>query len=516
MIGMLFPVHAVAVNLLVLIAALLGLVFTVLIALRYREERLRGFDNLDAIQRACSTVGMAIAFGVLAAVIGLVGVLLVPANIAVSVGLGAILALCVPLVAALTLTPALITLRYDRVFRSRSSESDGAEETNVAPSAIGGRISRTLDWIVSVSVARPVPSALAVVAILVALSVPVLDLNLGFNSSETIPNRHDNREAYGPQHHEAFTRLAENFPAGAMSPVEIVVDAPFADPDVEFMVADLRAAVTFDQDFAPQAIVQTNLDRDVVLMSVPTISHPESESAIEAVRRLRDEHIPDVFGDTGTEVWVTGRSAFASDLLHLIERYTLVVLALVLASSTVILLVATRSLLVPILTTMMNLLSAGAALGVLVLLSPNRPGTTDQALAIEAWLPILIVPLLVGLLTVTQLVLFGRIKEYYGQTGESAASITSGISAAVGTVTLLSLVMAAVFGNLVLEITEWRLFPLRQFGVAMAVGLALNTVIVQLILLPATLKLLGDSAWYFPRFLEWLPDVSVAPQLLKR
>ena len=128
-----------------------------------------------------------------------------------------------------------------------------------------------LDWIVSVAMARPVPSAVAVIVILVVLSFPVLDLKLGFNSSETIPNRHDNRAAYGPQHHEAFTRLAESFPAGAMSPVEIVIDAPFADPDVEFMVAELQAAVTFDQAFAPQAIVQTNLDRDVVLMSVPTI-----------------------------------------------------------------------------------------------------------------------------------------------------------------------------------------------------------------------------------------------------
>ena len=516
LIGMVFPVHAIAANLLVLITAVAGLVFTVLIALRYREERLEGFDNLDAIQRACSTVGMAIALGVLVAVIGLVGLLIVPANIAVSVGLGAILALCLPLIGALTLTPALITLRYDRVFRSRSSATDGPEEPDVGPSTGGGRLSRMLDWIVSFSVDRPVPSALAVIVILAALSFSVLDLKLGFNSSETIPNRHDNRRAYGTQHHEAFIRLAENFPAGAMSPVELVVDAPFADPDVEFLVAELQAEVTFDQDFAPQAIVQTNLDRDVVLMSVPTISHPESETAIEAVRRLRDEHIPDVVGDTGIEVWVTGRSAFAADLLHLLERYTPVAVALAVVSSLLILLLATRSLVVPALFTPINLLSAGAALGVLVLLSQNRLETTDQALAIEAWLPILIIPLLIGLLTVTQLVLFGRIKHHYGQTGESATSITSGMSSAVGTVTLLSLVMAVVFGNLVLEITEWRLFPLRQFGAAMAVSLALNAVLVQLVLLPAALKLLGPSAWYFPSFLKWLPDFGVAPQSLKR
>ncbi len=513
LIGVLFPVHALAVNVLALIAAVLGLVLPILIALRYREERLRGHDNLDAIQQACSTVGVAIVFGVLSAVIGLVGLLVVPVSTVVSMGLAAILALGVPSIGAVTLTPALITLRYDRVFSDQAAESDGPEGT---PSNGKGKLSRFLNRIVSIAMDRPVPSALAVIVILVALSFPVFDLTLGFNSPETTPNRHNRREAYGPQHYEAFTRFAERFPAGAMSPVEVVIDAPFADPEVETRVAELQAAVTFDQDFAPQAIVQTNLDRDVVLMSVPTISHPESESAIEAVRRLRDEHIPDVFGDTEVEVLVTGRTAFAADLLDITQRYTLPVVALVLVSSLLILIMATRSLIVPVLVTAMNLLSTGAALGVLVLLFQCVAGTANGTPVIEAWLPMLIVPLLVGILTVTNLVLLGRMREHYCQTGEISESVTSGMSASVGTVALVSLVMAAIFGNLVIELFSWRLAPFHQFGVAMAVGLLLNTVLVQLILLPAVMKLTGDSTWYFPSFLNWLPDFGGAPRSLER
>ena len=128
----------------------------------------------------------------------------------------------------------------------------------------------------------------------------------------------------------------------------------------------------------------------------------------------------------------------------------------------------------------------------------------------------LIVPVLVGLLTVTQLVLLGRIRECFNQTGDHTESTTSGMSATVTTVTLLSLVMAAVFGNLMVEIFGSRLFPLHQFGIAMAVSLVLNAVIVQLVLLPAVLKLLGPAALYLPRFLEWLPDFSVAPRSLQR
>ncbi len=509
LIGMVFPVHAIAANVLVLVAAVVGLVFPVLIALTYREERLKGHDNHDALQRSCSTIGMAMAFGVLLAAIGLVGMLAVPSNLVVSAGVGAILALCVPLIGAVTLTPALLTLRYDRVVTSRSAESDEPESNSCSRR---GRFTRALDRIVKVAVERPVPSSIAVIVTLVALSFPLLDLKLGFNSPETIPNRHGDREAYGPQHHEAFTRLVGGFPAGIMSPVEVVIDAPYADPDVEPRVADFQAALTFDKSLSGQTLVQTNLDRDVVLISSPTISHPDSEFAIAAVQNLRDELVPEVFGDAGIEVFVTGRSAFSADLLNLVERYTPFVVALVLVASLIILVLATRSLIVPALVTLINLLSAGAALGVMALIYQSG----DGALVTEAWLPMLIVPLLFGLFTITQLVLLGRIRECHSQSGEFTESIAAGMSATASTVTVISLVTAAIFGNLVVEVFGWRLFPFHQFGVAMAVGLVLNTVIVQLVLLPAILKLLGDSAWYFPSFLEWLPDLSAAPRSLKR
>ncbi len=516
LIGLVFPVHAAAANLLVVIAAVVGLVFPILIALRYREERLGGHNNLDAIQRSCSTVGTAIAFGVLSAVIGLVGLLTVPSNLIVSLGLGAILALCVPLIGAVTLTPALITLRYDRVAKSRMADSDDPAEIDGNSSNGRGRLSRLLNLIVSFAMNRPVPSSLTAVFVLFVLSIPVLDLNLGFNSPETMPNSHDAQSAYGPQHNEAYTRLTERFPAGVMSPVEVVIDATYANPGVKALVTDFQAALIFHKAFSGQTLVQTNLDQDVVLISSPTIGHPESKVAIDAVRNLRDELVPEVFGDTGIEVLVTGRTAFAADLLHLVELYTPIVVALVVVSSLVVLILATRSLIVPALFMLVNLLSAGAALGVMALLYQSGDGATDGTRVTEAWLPMFIVPLLFGLLIATQLFLLGRIRECRTQTGDNTESITAGMNAAVGTVTLVSLVMAMIFGNLVIELFSWRLFPFHQFGVAMAVGLLLNTVIVHLVLLPAALKMLGDSAWHLPGFLEWLPDIGVAPQSLQR
>ena len=502
------PIHAVAANALALIAAVVGLVFPILIAHRYWEERLCGHDKLDSIDRACSTAGMAVFFGGLSAMIGLVGLLIVPVNIVMSVGFGAILALAVPLVASVTLTPALIALRGEGNIESRPPESDDSAATDDPPPIGWGRLSESLGWVARLAMARPILSAVVVTALLAELSFPAFNLKLGFNSVETMPNRHENRKVYGPQHNQVFVRLAEDFPAGIMSPVEIVINAPFADPDVETRVAELQAALTADPEFTGQIVVQTNLDQDVVLITVPTDSHPESESAIEPVRRLRDEHISEVFSDTGIDVMVTGRSAFTADMVHLVERYTPVVMAVVLASSFLILLVATRSLVVPALTTLTNLLSVGAACGIMVFVFQQGFGWIHRTPVIEAWAPMLFAPLLFGLLSVNHLLLLGRIRERYAQTGDNADSVASGLGATVGVVTAVSLIMAAVFGNLVVEIFARRLIVFHQIGIALAAGMLLDTVIVRPILLPSAMKLLGAATWYFPPFLNWLPHLG--------
>ena len=508
LIGLALPVYAVALNALVLIAAVVGMVFPILIAHRYRDERLLGHDKLSSIDRACSTAGLAIVFGGLSAMIGLVVLLIVPANIVMSAGLGAILAIAVPLLGATTLTPALIALRGDPKIESRLHESDDSAATDDPPSKGWGRLPRLLYWVAKLAMRRPVLSAVVATILLVVLSLPALNLKLGFNSVETMPNRHENRNAYGPQINQAFTQLAEDFPAGVMSPVEIVINAPFVDPDVEARVALLQAALTTDPEFSGQIVVQTNLDRDMVLISVPTRSHPESESAIESVRRLMDEHIPEVFDDAEIEVLVTGRSAFAADLMHIVVSYTPVVLAVALASSFLILLVATRSLVVPVLATLMNILSVGAACGIMAFAFQHDFGWIRRMPVIEAWAPMLFVPLLIGLFTVNHLLLLGRIRERYAQSGDSAESLASGLRATVGVVTVMSLVMAAVFGNIVVEAFEWRLVVFHQIGIALAAGLLIDAVLVRLVLLPSALKLLGPATWYLPPILKWLPDIG--------
>ncbi len=406
----------------------------------------------------------------------------------------------------MTLTPALIALRGDPKIEPGPPESDDSAATDDPPSRGWGRLSRSLRWVGRLAMTRPVLSAVVVTILLVVLSLPVLNLMLGFNGVETAPNRHESRKAYGPQHYQAFKQLAEDFPAGVMSPVEIVIKAPFADPEVEIRVAELQSSLATDPEFAGQIVVQTNLDMDMVLISVPTRSHPESESAMESVRRLRKEHIPEVFGGSAIEVLVTGRSAFAADLMHIVVSYTPLVLAVVLVSSLLILLVATRSMVVPVLATLTNLLTVGAACGIMVFVFQHDFGWIRRTPVIEAWAPMLFVPLLFGLLTINHLLLLGRIRERFAQTGDNAESLASGLRETIGVVAVVSLIAAAVFGNLVVEAFQWRLVVFHQIGIALAVGLLIDAVIVRLILLPSTMKLLGATAWYFPPFLNWLPD----------
>ena len=359
-------------------------------------------------------------------------------------------------------------------------------------------------------------SAVVVTILLVVLSLPVLNLMLGFNGVETAPNRHESRKAYGPQHYQAFKQLAEDFPAGVMSPVEIVIKAPFADPEVEIRVAELQSSLATDPEFAGQIVVQTNLDLDMVLISVPTRSHPESESAMESVRRLRNEHIPEVFGGSAIEVLVTGRSAFAADLMHIVVSYTPLVLAVVLVSSLLILLVATRSMVVPVLATLTNLLTVGAACGIMIFIFQHDFGWIRRTPVIEAWAPMLFVPLLFGLLTINHLLLLGRIRERFAQAGDNAEALASGLRETIGVVVVVSLITAAVFGNLVVEAFQWRLVVFHQIGIALAAGLLIDAVIVRLILIPSTMKLLGATAWYFPPFLNWLPDFGADRRSLQR
>ena len=226
------------------------------------------------------------------------------------------------------------------------------------------------------------------------------------------------------------------------------------------------------------------------------------------MRRLRDEYIPRAFSGVSAEVLVTGTTAEEIDFIDLGRRYLPIVLALVLALSFIVLTLAFRSIVIPVKAIIMNLLSVGAAYGILVLVWQKGVGNEifgfPQVDVIQAWLPIMLFAILFGLSMDYQVFLISRIRERYLQTGDNDEAVAYGLRSTGGLITGAALIMVAIFGGF----AAGDLVPTAQFGFGMAVAILLDATIVRSVLVPSTMKLLGDRNWYLPGFLSWLPDLT--------
>ena len=246
----------------------------------------------------------------------------------------------------------------------------------------------------------------------------------------------------------------------------------------------------------------------MVLITVPTSHLPESEFAHDAVRRLRDVYIPEIFADTSVDVLVTGGPARAADYLEVVEHYAPYVVAIVLIFSVLSLLITTRSVVFPFLATIARLLSLAAAYGIVVIAIQQGVGAGRGLLryhhipAVESWGVVLTFALIFGVYVVLDLYQAARIREKYVQTDDSIEAVTYGLRSTAWVSTVASLVMVGVF--FVLALGDLPVF--HQVGFALTVAVLIDAVIVRLILLPSAIKLLGAATWYFPPFLKWLPD----------
>jgi len=236
---------------------------------------------------------------------------------------------------------------------------------------------------------------------------------------------------------------------------------------------------------------------------------PSGEAATAAVERVREEYVPGIFGDSGVEVLVGGATAFNKDFFDLTDTYTPIVFVFVLGLSFLLLTVVFRSIVVPIKAILMNLLSVGAAYGLIVLVFQKGVGADlfgfQQVEAIEAWLPLFLFSILFGLSMDYHVFLLTRIREHWDLTGDNANSVAHGLRTTGQIITGAALIMVAVFAGF----AAGDLAALQQMGFGLAVAVFLDATIVRSVLVPATMRLLGDRNWYLPRWLQWLPDIHV-------
>ena len=488
LVGQIYRLSFFIVNMITMIGLAVGIDYSLFIVGRYREERAAGLGTREAVTKAGATAARAVFFSGITVVLALVGMLVVPASVFFSLGLGAILVAVIAVLAALTLLPAILSLVGDRINSLR------------LPFLGGNRRGRGRFWIriTRMVMTRPLLSLALSGGLLIAATAPVFDLNLGALGIDTLPDSMASKRG--------FQVLESEFSAGLVSPATIVVDGDVRSKEVQDGIDRLISALRQDPGYG-EPRVQANEAGNVAVISLPFNAERYEGGGVEGVRHLRAEHVPNAA--IPADVYVGGSAAERTDFRDLAASWTPRVFGFVLGLSFILLTIAFRSLVVPIKAILMNLLSVGAAYGLLVLVFQRGIGARlfgfQQVEVIETWIPLLLFTVLFGLSMDYHVFFLSRIRERFDQNQNNQASVAFGLASTAGMITGAALIMVAVFGGF----AAGEMVMFQQVGFGLAVAVLLDATVIRSMLIPASMQLLGKRNWYFPRFLEWLPDVRV-------
>jgi RND superfamily putative drug exporter len=486
-----FTLSVFVVNMLSGMGLALGIDYALFVISRYREERVAGAVKDRAITRAGATASRAVLFSGSTFAVAMVGMLLVPTTIMRSLAAGAIIVGVVSVASALTLLPALLSLLGDRVnalripFVGRNlGRADSSE----------GRFWRA---IVERVLARPALYLVVSVALLLAAASPIFGLHIGSNGVSTLPSSLPSKQGY--------IALERYFPSQNPYPAQVVSEGGGARA-----VAALRRLETDLRDnpsFGPGSL-QTAAHDDVALLSVPVRGDANGNAAVAAVRALRVQAREEL-APTGATVYVGGHTAQQADYYDAVTQPTPYVLLFVLGLSLIVLTIAFRSIVVALVSIVLNLLSVGAAYGLLTLVFLRGVGASvfgfHQVAVVDAWVPLFLFSVLFGLSMDYQVFLMSRIKERHDSGASTHDAVAGGIATTARIITGAALIIVVVF----IGFARGQLVMFQQMGFGVAVALLIDATIIRSIVLPSMLGLLDRRTWYLPRWLGWLPRVEL-------
>jgi uncharacterized membrane protein YdfJ with MMPL/SSD domain len=425
-------------------------------------------------------------------VVALFGMLLVPTNIMRSLAIGAIVVGIVSVAAALTLLPAFLRVLGDRVnslpvpvLGRNLGRADSAE-------------SRVWSAIIHRVLRRPLVSLVLSAGVMIAAAVPALGLHIGASGVTSLPNDLPSKRGY--------LALQREFPTLSPYTADIVVQGGTG--DTARRLAGVRRQLAGDPRFGPGK-TQTSTIENVSLLTVPVHGDPVGGAAISAVRDLHDHVLPKVFAGTGATVLVGGKTERNAEYFDAVTSPTPYVLVFVLGLSLVVLTVAFRSLVVALLSIALNLLSVGAAYGLITLVFLDGHGAGlfgfEHAQAVDAWVPLFLFSVLFGLSMDYQVFLLSRIKERYDERADTREAVLSGVATTARIITGAALIIVIVF----VGFAGGQLVQFQQMGFGVAVALLLDATLIRSVVLPSLMALLDARTWYLPGWLGWLPHVDV-------
>ena len=479
-----------------LIGMAVGVDYSLFYMRREREERAAGRNEQAALQAAAATSGRSVLISGLTVMAAMAGMYLAGNKTFASMATGTIIVVAVAVLGSLTVLPALLATLGDRVMKGRVPLIARRREVGSGPGLWSAVVDRVLR--------RPLVSVLLSGGLVVALAIPAFGLHTSLPGLQGLPS--------GLGIVKTLNRIEHAFPGGPLPAYVVIQSKDVNTPQVRGAINSLeREALATGQIHQPFKVA-VNAGNDVAVVSMPLSGKGTDAASYRALDTLRRQVIPATVGSmAGVKAQVTGTTAESEDFNDSMKSHAPLVFAFVLTMAFVLLLVTFRSIVLPITAIALNLLSVGAAYGVLTLVFQH---TWAQGLlgfkstgAITSWLPLFLFVILFGLSMDYHVFIISRIREAYDRGSRTEDAIAHGIKSTAGPVTSAALVMVAVFGIF----ASLGALEFKQLGVGLAVAILIDATVIRAVLLPATMKLLGDANWYLPRGLQWLPRVAHEP-----
>jgi putative drug exporter of the RND superfamily len=476
-----------------------GVDYALFIVTRHRQGLIAGQDTESSIVNAVNTSGRAVLFAGVIVCIALLGMFALGVSFLYGLAISAALGVALTMFAALTLIPALLGFIGPKVLSRRQKASLIQNGPRVVGASGKGFWPRWADLIRR----RPAVPAIAAFALIVLIALPFFSLQLGSSDQGNDP--------VGTTTRQAYDMLSQGFGPGFNGPLELVaeVHGP-ADQAALDRVVKAVAAQPGVAKVLPPTLIPVKNGTDVALVNVYPTTSPQASATTNLVYHLRQSVVPQAVAGTALTVYVGGSTALYADFAHVLSAKLPLFIGLVVLLSFLLLAIVFRSLVIPLISAVLNIFSIGASFGILVavfqwgwlgsLIGVNKSGP------IESFLPVMLFAIVFGLSMDYQVFLVTRIHEEWLKTGDNTVAVRNGLAATGKTITAAALIMILVFGSFILGGQR----VIKEFGLGLAGGILVDAVVIRMAIVPSLMILLGKSNWWFPRWLDRiLPNIGL-------
>jgi uncharacterized membrane protein YdfJ with MMPL/SSD domain len=500
-ISQLVPLHSAVGQVVLLVGLAVGVDYAMFYLRRMLEEQDKGRDSDAALEVAAATSGRAVLISGFTVIAAMAGMFFSGNAIFSSFGVGTILVVAVAMIGSLTFLPAVLSYLGQKGWLEKGRLPFVAKRRHQNKGE-----SRVWNAILNRVLARPVVSVALAGGLLVALSIPALGMQFkepgteGMSRSQPII--------------QTLDRIDAAFPGGSVPATVAIKAKDVTAPEVQSAIEQLHDKAIATGQLSEPSGVDINPDKTVALVSLSVNGKGTDEASNRSLETLRDEVVPATVGKLdGAEVAVGGMTAWSKDFIDTMKSHLPLVFGFVLAMAFILLLVTFRSIVVPIKAIILNLLSVGSAYGVLTLVFQDGHG--EKALdftsvgGITPWLPLFLFVILFGLSMDYHVFVLSKVRELVDRGRSTEKAVAEGIKSTAGVITSAAAVMVVTFAAFATGSNQ----SMKQLGVGLAVAILIDATIVRAVLLPATMKLLGDRNWWLPKRLGWLPKLEHEPEV---